>query len=135
MIKRYKGRELGHPTSLEVVSLIYENADFVLAADHEELLISVHKELTDHGHQELGECDCVLAREIKSTPQRGPIMGNPCMHYGIPCEVGTEGNCVCRQRFYATPPTHTVVESAISASKDPSAKWSESIARRGPDHD
>lgn len=32
-------------------------------------------------------------------------MGKPCMHYGIPCEVGTEGDCVCRKRFYASPPT------------------------------
>jgi hypothetical protein len=32
-------------------------------------------------------------------------MANPCMHYGIPCEVGTEGNCVCRKRFFDWLPT------------------------------
>lgn len=31
-------------------------------------------------------------------------MGKPCMHYGIPCEAGTEGNCVCRKRFFASSP-------------------------------
>jgi hypothetical protein len=27
----------------------------------------------------------------------------PCMHYGVPCEVGTEGDCVCRKRFFSSP--------------------------------
>lgn len=35
-------------------------------------------------------------------------MANHCMHYGIPCDSGTDGNCVCRQRFFAPSPTHEV---------------------------
>jgi hypothetical protein len=27
----------------------------------------------------------------------------PCMFYGIPCEAGTEGDCVCRKRFFSSP--------------------------------
>jgi hypothetical protein len=27
-------------------------------------------------------------------------MLNPCTFYGRPCEVGTEGNCVCRKKFF-----------------------------------
>ena len=30
-------------------------------------------------------------------------MFNPCVHYGIPCDAGTAGNCVCRNRFFASP--------------------------------
>lgn len=30
-------------------------------------------------------------------------MANPCMFYGIPCDAGTEGNCVCRKRFFDAP--------------------------------
>lgn len=30
-------------------------------------------------------------------------MDKPCMFYGIPCEAGTEGDCVCRKRFFSSP--------------------------------
>lgn len=72
MIKRYKARELSHPSSLETMSLIYEDEDFVLAADHEATLMAIHAELTDHGHQELAECGCDIARELaNAVPKRG----------------------------------------------------------------
>src|SRR6266702_712335 len=36
-----------------------------------------------------------------------PAKKKPCTHYGIPCDAGTEGNCVCRKRFYTGKPMTT----------------------------
>jgi hypothetical protein len=37
----------------------------------EETLRSAHSELTDHGHQELGECECRIAYVLGSAPETG----------------------------------------------------------------
>ena len=43
-------------------------------------------------------------------------MANPCMFYGIPCEAGTEGDCVCRKRFFSSPrPLASVVRESPEA--------------------
>lgn len=76
--------------------------------------------------QVFGKAAKKVANELRADSQAAEelTVAKPCMHYGIPCEAGTEGNCVCRKRFFASPPsTHLAVEAAIAASKDPSHKW------------
>jgi hypothetical protein len=41
----------------------------------------------------------------------------PCTFYGVPCEVGTEGNCVCRRRFFIADNEPKTV--SFSAALDP----------------
>jgi hypothetical protein len=31
-------------------------------------------------------------------------VNKPCTFYGIPCEAGSEGNCICRRRFFRSEP-------------------------------
>ena len=40
-------------------------------AELEAVLDYAHNNLEDHGHEPLGECDCRIARLIRSSPTRG----------------------------------------------------------------
>lgn len=57
-------------------------------------------------------------------------MANPCMHYGIPCEAGTEGNCVCRKRFFAapSPELRQAAEEALKRKAPPDEEWIPKLA-------